>query len=297
MREGSNGRRVLGRYELVRLIGEGAMAAVYEAVHTGLNKRVAVKALLPSVAALPGARLRFLREARAAARVRHPHVVDVTDVDEEGEVSFLVMELLEGETLAAYFARKGALALERAVGILLPVMAGVSAGHEAGVIHRDLKPQNVFLAKDFRGKRVPKVLDFGLSRLVDETTGVNVGERTGLRFGSSGYLSPEQANGSKGDQQSDQYVLGLLLYEAATGRRGHEGESLYDLILSATEARVTPAREHRPDLPPGFEAVLMRALSRDPAARFADLHAFGCALLPFASERTRHRWETTYGKA
>src|SRR3954470_12730451 len=155
--------QLVGRYRRVRVIGQGGMGAVYEAVHPGLKKRVAVKVLLPRIAESQEARVRFLREGEAASRINHPNVVAVFDVGEDGGVPFLVMEYLEGSTLDDFLARRGALDLVEAMELFLPIMAAVAAGHECGVVHRDLKPQNIFLARGRWGELIPKVLDFGVS--------------------------------------------------------------------------------------------------------------------------------------
>jgi serine/threonine-protein kinase len=286
-----------GRYEVVRLIGKGGMAAVFEGVHPGLAKRVAIKALLPSIAALPGAKERFVREGRAAARVRHPHVVDVTDMgeDERGR-PYLVMEYLEGETLADYFRRRAPLPVERLVDFMLPVVAGVAAGHEEGVVHRDLKPQNLFLARDARGGRVPKVLDFGLSRLMDMTSSAEGLGPVGLHFGTTEYLAPEQASaGGVADGRSDQYALGLILYEGATGTPARRGGSELALWQQVLHGEITPPRALRAELPEAFESTLLRALAREPDDRFASLYALGEALIAFASPRGALRWQGTFG--
>ena len=141
----------LGKYEIVRQLGAGGMGAVYEAVHTQIGKRVAIKVLAPAVAAKPEARARFLREAQLTSKVRHAHAVDVTDMGTEGDQTFLVMELLDGEDLAARLARERRLAIPELVDIMLPVCSAVAAAHAAGVIHRDLKPQNIFLARSANG--------------------------------------------------------------------------------------------------------------------------------------------------
>lgn len=285
-----------GKYEVLRLIGKGGMAAVYEALHPGLAKPVAIKVLLPSVAALPGARERFLREGRAAARIRHPHVVDVTDMGEDGPrgEAYLVMELLVGETFAEYLERRAPLALDRLADLLLPVIAGVAAGHEEGVVHRDLKPQNVFLARDRRGSRVPKVLDFGLSRLMDASSTAEGLPSVGLHFGTSGYLAPEQVSGAGADARADQYALGLILYEGATARAAQSGESAFALVQQVLHGEPKPARQLRPELPEAFAELLDRALRKNPDDRYGSLYALGQALLPFASPKGTMRWAGTF---
>src|SRR5450755_3731123 len=158
--------QIFARYRIVRMLGQGGMGSVYEAVHLGLKKRFAIKTLLPSLAQSPEAQARFLREGEAASRMNHPNVVDVTDVGTEGGVPYLVMEYLEGETLGDFSARRGPLDVAVAVDLLLPAISAVAAGHDEGVIHRDLKPQNIFLARSAWGEPVPKILDFGVSKLL-----------------------------------------------------------------------------------------------------------------------------------
>ncbi|HTA19257.1 MAG TPA: serine/threonine-protein kinase, partial [Polyangia bacterium] len=136
----------LGKYEIVRRLGAGGMGAVYEAIHTEIGKRVAIKTLAPAVAAIPGARQRFLREAQLTSRLRHPHIVDLTDIGSEGLTAYLVMELLSGEDLAHRLKRTGPMTPQELVDLMLPVCSALGAAHEAGIIHRDLKPQNIFLA-------------------------------------------------------------------------------------------------------------------------------------------------------
>jgi serine/threonine-protein kinase len=288
------GARLGGRFEIVRLIGSGGMGAVYEALHTDLKKRVAIKALYSSVGRNPEARSRFLREGEVASRIRHPHVVDVTDVGTDGGVAFLVMEYLEGEDLGALIGREAPLAVDRTVDLLLPAVAAVAAGHAAGVIHRDLKPQNIFLSKGFRGEIVPKVLDFGVSKLVTGTGNVAL-TRTAAVFGTPTYMSPEQALGAKHvDARCDQYAMALIFYEAVTGRRAHDGDNALAILRSIGDGAFDPPRRHRPDLSQAFEKLLLRALSLSPGDRYPTLSAFGAALLPFATTRGRTLWAETF---
>jgi serine/threonine protein kinase len=162
---GSRSGMIFGQYELVRRIGSGGMAEVYEAVHRGLKKTVAIKVLLPDVAENADLRARFLREGEAASRIQHPHVVDVTDVGEHEGVPFLVMELLSGDTLTRVIREHRQLSLARALDVLLPIAAALSEAHRKGVVHRDLKPDNIFIARTSGGKVVPKLLDFGVSKM------------------------------------------------------------------------------------------------------------------------------------
>ena len=284
---------VLGKYRIVRSLGSGGMAAVYEAIHTGIGKPVAIKTLR-AVATDANAEARFLREAAAASRLDHPHVVDVTDFGTERGLSFLVMELLRGEDFGAVIAREpGALAPAFVADIMLAVCAGVFAAHESGVIHRDLKPQNIFLARTPLGELVPKVLDFGISKRLDEDAGSAL-TGTGALVGTTQYMSPEQVSGKSLDVRSDQYALGVILYEALTGRRPHEGNTAYMIMHSIGEGNFVLPRKLRPDVPGALEAVLVRAMSRKPQDRFESVHELGRALLAHASSKRRVIWSDYY---
>ncbi len=289
--------KFLGRYEITRLIGRGGMGCVYEAVHRDLGKRVAIKTLLPSLAASEEARGRFLREGQAASRIRHPHVVDVTDVAAEGPVSYLVMEYLEGEDLSSLIERQGALPLAEAADVLLPVIAAIAAAHELGVIHRDLKPENIFLARTSFGGPCPKVVDFGISKVLGEPTAIAL-TATSAVFGTMYYLPPEQLGGSReADARGDQYALGTILYECVTGRRAFEGASIYGVLKSVAEGVYPPARSWRPELPPRLEAAIDRAMRLNPAARFSSVRALAAELLPHASAPVRAVWTPVFGDA
>jgi serine/threonine-protein kinase len=275
---------VLGKHVLLRLLGEGGMGAVYEAKHQDLGRRAAVKVLFERYARSSDQRLRFLREGQAASLVRHPNVVDVYDVGVDNEYPYLVMEYLEGEDLSAVIARERCLTVQRTADLLLPVVAAVSAAHQLGVVHRDLKPENIFLASTHGGIH-PKVLDFGISKLVDVDNIESLTE-TGAFLGTPQYMSPEQAQGAKHiDHRSDQYSLGVILYQCVTGRRPVEEQSLYALIQRIIRAEFPPPSQLNPELPPELEAVILRAMAFDRNDRFPNTRALGQALLEFASAR------------
>nr|MBK7065863.1 serine/threonine protein kinase [Deltaproteobacteria bacterium] len=275
---------MFGRYRVVRQIGRGGMGAVYEAVHSDLEKRVALKVLLPSTASQTELVARFEREARAAARVRHPNVVDVSDVGVEAGVAWLVMEHLEGEDLSGLLRREGALPLARVAELMLPVLGAVEAAHSLGVVHRDLKPENIFLARMGDGTIVPKVLDFGISKMAPAGGGPAL-TSTGIMMGTPCYMSPEQAQSSRGvDGRSDQFSIGVILYECATGRRPFEGETFFSILTAIVEGRYTRPRELCPGLPERFEAMVVRALERSPEARFPSVAALAEELRACSSE-------------
>jgi len=285
----------LGRYEIRRLIGRGGMGCVYEAVHRDLKKRVAIKTLLPSLAASDEARIRFLREGEAASRIRHPNVVDVTDVGVEGLTSFLVMEYLEGEDLSALIGRQGALSVEQTVDFMLPVAAAIATAHEQGVIHRDLKPANILLARSAVGGIQPKVLDFGISKVTGDR-GTMVLTGTGATFGTTFYLPPEQLQGARqADAKSDQYALGTIVYECVTGRRAFERDNLYGVLKDIAEGNYPPPLSRRPDLPPAMDALIRRAMNLEPATRFDSVKQMGAALLEFARPQARVMWSSFFG--
>ncbi|HXI58800.1 MAG TPA: serine/threonine-protein kinase [Polyangia bacterium] len=287
----------LGRYEIRRLIGRGGMGSVYEALHRDLKKRVAIKTLLPALAANPDAKTRFLREGEAASRIRHPHVVDVTDVGAEGSVIYLVMEYLEGQDLGKLIASQGPLGIGEAADIMLPVAAAIATAHDQGVIHRDLKPENIFLAVGAMGGVQPKVLDFGISKVSGDLRTMAL-TGTGATFGTTFYLPPEQLRGSKqADARSDQYALGTILYECLTGQRAFEGENLYAVLKDIAESRYRPAASLRPDIPPALDAVVNRAMNLEPTARFDSVHSLGAALLEYAGPSARMVWTPFFGTA
>jgi serine/threonine-protein kinase len=284
-----------GRYSIARLIGSGGMGSVYEAQHTDLKKRVAIKILHPTYAANEEIQTRFLREGEAASRIRHAHVVDMTDFGVTDGTPFLVMEYLEGESLAARIKREPLLTPTEVADVMVPVCAAVGAAHDEGVIHRDLKPENIFLSRSRQGEMVPKVVDFGVCKLNDQGV-VNSLTATNSLIGSPAYMSPEQIRSNKNTTPSvDQYALGVIMYECLAGRKPFVAESLFEIMGLIVQGDCPPPSELRPELPKDLEAVVLRAMHKDSAARFESVHKLGAALVPFASPRTQALWASTFG--
>ena len=271
----------LGNYEIRRLIGLGSMSAIYEGARPDTGKRVALKVLSPKRAGVPGARARFLTEAKLTARVRHANIVDVIEVGEDGEQSYLAMEMLEGEDLASRLRHASFLSAAETADIFVPVCEAVAAAHVSGVVHRDLKPANILLA--IRDQKIhPVVLDFGIANDNDDDAGAGPGPR--LVFGTPYYLSPEQTVDHRAaSPASDQWALGVILYECLTGTRPYDGDSLDDVFAAIRAGKAVPPSERRPGIPPALEQVVMRAISSDPKARFGSVIELAQALRPFLS--------------
>jgi serine/threonine-protein kinase len=274
------GQLVDGKYRVEHLLGEGGMAAVWAGTNERTGKRVALKVILRSLATTPAALGLFHSEALASSRVNHPNVVTVFDVIEHEGMACIVMELLEGEPLGSYITRKGFLSVGEAAELLLPAMRGVAAAHAQGVIHRDLKPQNIFVCIGPDGRIVTsKVLDFGISVMVERVMDPSAGPLAGLAMGTPAYMSPESLMGSASvDERADVYGFGVLLYEALTGQMpfpGEPGPALYERIVNEPAPSV---RLFRPDLPPGWVRIIETALAKRPEDRYLDLNRMVSAL-------------------
>jgi len=277
------------RYRIVREVGSGGMGSVYEAVLVDLNKRVALKVLSRELAHRAEHRERFMREGRAAARIRHPNVVEIFDVGEHDGQPFLAMEFLVGHDLRVRFD-KGPLPPADLLDLLLPVMAAVVTAHDANVVHRDLKPENIFLNEHPGHGVQPIVLDFGISKVLDDASGGNL-TATSTMVGTPLYMSPEQVRRSREvDPRTDQYALAVVLYEGLTGVCAFTSDSLYDLLLKKVEGQFAPLRTLKADLPEGLCAAIERAMAADREQRFPTVRAFASALMPYARERTRALW-------
>ncbi len=278
--------RSLGPYRVGRRIGSGGMASVFEATHDQLGKAVALKVLHPHIADEPRAVARFLREGQAAARIRHPHAVNVIDagVGSEG-TPYLVMELERGETLASLLRTFGALEPAQAVDLVLPVVSAVQIAHSLGIVHRDIKPGNILIATDHVGDSVAKITDFGISRSIEAASENPITTERGV-LGTLPYMAPEQLLAAhEATAASDQYSFGVVLYECFTGRLPFDAEGSIELASAFLHAPLVSPRAFRPEIPAPLDAIVCRALDRTPERRFSTMRALGEALLPYASER------------
>jgi serine/threonine-protein kinase len=288
-----------GRYSLLRQIGEGGMAVVYEGVHVELEKRVAIKVLRPEFAQNAPCVDRFVREARAASRLRHPNIVGVSDVGVARGLPFLVMDLLEGEELFQTLHREGPLSVERLAEIMLPVVSAVAAAHAEGILHRDLKPENIFLAKGRFGRVRPVLLDFGISLLVGpaplDADGRALATK-GEAIGTPDYMSPEQLTAAADlDARADQYALGVVMYECATGQHPHRADTLPELIAKILRGGAPPPSKHEPAIPAALDAAILRAIQPDRQKRHASLHDLGRVLWSLAAPLTQVMWAEEFG--
>ena len=265
------GELIDGRYEVEDLVGTGGMSSVYRARDSVLGRRVALKILHEHFSRDDEYVERFRREARAIARLNHPNIVTVIDRGEFEGRQFIVFEHVRGENLKDHVRRQGPLPVEEALALTHQVARGLGFAHEHGIVHRDVKPQNVLL--DESGS--PKVTDFGIARSLDPKDGLT---ETGAVLGTSDYISPEQASGRRVDERSDQYSLGVLLYELLTGEVPYPADSIMAAAMRHLHDPVPSARERRPDVPPEVDAIIARAMAKDPRDRFPSMAAMEAAL-------------------
>jgi eukaryotic-like serine/threonine-protein kinase len=273
-----------GKYRIVRRIGVGGMGSVYEAKHAGLGTPVAIKVLLQQLAKVPTVADRFRREAQVSATLKSPHVIQVTDVDQlpDGR-PYLVMELLEGVSLQEHLEKTKSLSREEAVDLGLQILLGLECAHAVGVVHRDLKPGNVFL--DTRGVgRIAKLLDFGVAK-VKATPEFQALTRPGMVMGTPEYMAPEQAfSADQADARSDLFSVGVMLYEMLSGALPAEGSLPIAVAHQVMTNKVRPLRELCPGLPEGLLNLVHRAMQAERSARFDSALEMRRALSAFAGE-------------
>jgi serine/threonine-protein kinase len=265
------GERIADRYELLELVGTGGMSSVFKAHDTLLDRDVALKILHPHYIEDDDYVERFRREARAVARLSHPNIVTVIDRGEEEGRQFIVFEYVDGENLKEHVNRSGPLPVRRAVELALQVARALAFAHQHGLVHRDVKPQNVLLNADGEAK----VTDFGIARSLDVDHGMT---QTGTVLGSSNYIAPEQASGRPVDAHTDVYSLGVVLYELLTGEVPFDGENFVAVAMKHINQPPPSLLEKRPDVPMRVAAAADRAMQKDPAARFASMDDFAAEL-------------------
>ena len=285
-----------GGYLVGPCIGEGGMARVYRAQHEGLQRQVALKVLLDGHGKDGEGHERFLREARMIAAIKHPNVVNIFDVGVHQGRPYLVMELLEGMDLEAYVASQGPLEEPMLMDVIIPVVAGLAAVHDAGIVHRDLKPGNIFLARGRNDEMEPKLLDFGISKSSGQDK-MRLTNSKGLLMGTPFYMSPEASQGLEMTGLSDQYALGVVLYEAATGTNPFSGASTFgEVVRQVTTGDYPPVATRNPKLSKRMIAIIERAMHLDPHRRFPDMRAMGRELLGLAGQRTRITWGLSFSE-
>ena len=253
---------VLGeRYQIISRVGSGGMADVYKAKDQKLDRLVAVKVLKPEFREDTNFVAKFGKEAQAAAGLSHPNVVNVFDVGEDRGLYYIVMELVEGITLKAYITRKGKLSVKEATSIAIQVSLGLEAAHNRGIVHRDVKPQNIIISTD--GK--VKLSDFGIAKATNSNT------ITANVMGSVHYSSPEQVRGGASDARSDIYSLGITMYEMVTGRVPYDGDTTVAVAIKHLQEEMVPPSRYTPDIPYSMEQIILKCTQKNPDRRYQNM--------------------------
>jgi len=293
---------IAGKYKLGRLLGRGGMGSVYAGEHVVTGRAVAIKRMARELAVREDARRRFVREAQAVGRLEHPNVVEVLDagIDEADGVPYVVQSLLRGATLRAYMTRHPQPGSVVAIGLVLPILRALAAAHEAGLVHRDVKPSNIFLAQvaDLDGDRaIPKLLDFGISKFTDaRPEEATLLTDTGAAVGTAAYMSPEQASAERDvDGRADVWAVGVMLYELLAGERPFEAPSPALVLLKVVSQDPARLETRAVALRTEIADIVHRALARDREARWPSARAFHDALAEAVGASTREPWAVAPG--
>jgi len=272
------GEMVLGgRYQIIRQLGSGGMALVYHARDLNLQREVAVKALRDDLVHDPAFQARFLQEARAAANLLHPNIVTIYDFGHDASRYFLVMEYVQGTDLKTYLRRRGRLTVQEAVELGIQISSGVGYAHRAGLVHCDLKPQNILVSPDGRAK----ITDFGIARAL---ASIEPDETSEVVWGSPQYMAPEQAAGGPPSPSSDVYGIGVILFELLTGRLPFDSENADELTQLHLSAPPPSPRRFNPDLPPALEQIVLKVLAKEPSARYRTADQLARVLTTFVAQ-------------
>jgi serine/threonine protein kinase len=266
-----------GRYALIAQQGSGGMSVIYRAVDRMLQRNVAVKILRPSLTTDPAFLEKFRNEARSIANLSHPNIVTVFDVGSDGSTHYIVMELVDGQDLKKVIKATGAMPLEKVIDITLQICAGIGYAHRSGIVHADIKPQNILLTRDEK----VKVTDFGIAQALSDT---QPQQRAEVVWGSPHYFSPEQAKGEQPSARSDVYSIGIVMFEMLTGRLPFTGTNQQELAMAHIRERIPLVTEFNPSVPPGLAELVKQAMAKEPAERFRDADQFGLRIKQYRDQ-------------
>lgn len=276
------------RYQLENELGSGGMARVFQATDAMLERKIAIKVLKEDFSSSPAFQERFKQEARAAANLTHPNIVTIHDFGLDQNRLFIVMEYVPGTDLKHLIREsEDGLPIEQTARLFIQACAGVGYAHRAGLVHCDIKPHNMLITPDNR----LKVTDFGIARAL---ASINPQERTDAIWGSPSYFSPEQASGAPPSRASDVYSLGVVLYEMVTGHLPFQAQSPQDMALEHRLQDPPSPRDYRPDLSPDLEKIILKVLSKEPAARYRTADQLGRIMINFSQQKEKHETQPDY---
>jgi serine/threonine-protein kinase len=278
-----------GRYALVAQQGSGGMSVIYKAIDRALGRTVAVKILRPSLTKDPAFLEKFRNEARSVANLSHPNIVTVHDVGSDGPTHYIVMEMVEGTDLKKIIRDEGALPIDRALDIGVQICAGVGYAHRSGLVHADVKPQNILITP----QDVVKVTDFGIAQALSDT---QPHQRAEVVWGSPHYFAPEQARGEQPAPTADVYAIGIVMFELLTGRLPYTGANQQELAMAHIRERIPLATEFNPNVSDKLAKLIYRAMSKDPRDRYRDADQFGNLMREFR-DKARQNTAVDYPKA